>query len=224
MTAAEVVERLRQRGSAKLVGIYQRRGAADEALGISYKDIDALAKTLGTDHDLALALWTTEIHEARLLAARIADPNAMTDPQINHWVSEAQDYLVSDAVSEFAAQMPNAGDLAESWIPSLQELTAASGWNVIAHLAMAKTLDAGDAEKLIAEIQGQIHHAPNRTRHSMNGALIAIGGTMPDLADAALAAAKAIGKVTVDHGKTGCKTPDAAPYMARMIARAAAKA
>ena len=34
----------------------------------------------------------------------------------------------------------------------------------------------------------------------------------------ATAAAKRIGKVDVDHGETGCKTPDAAPYIAKAAA------
>jgi 3-methyladenine DNA glycosylase AlkD len=139
-------------------------------------------------------------------AARIADPNSTTGPHIDRWVTECANYLINDAVSEFAVQMPNASDLATQWITSDLEFTAATGWNVIAHLAIAKTLDPGHAGPLIEEIQGQIHAAPNRTRHSMNGALVAIGGTIPELTTPALAAAKSIGKVTVDHGKTGCKT------------------
>ena len=43
----------------------------------------------------------------------------------------------------------------------------------------------------------------------MNRALIAIGRRTPPLRRAATAAAKRIGPVEVDHGETGCKTPDA---------------
>ena len=221
VTAAEVVDWLRQHGNAKMAGIYQRRGGADEALGVSYKDIDALAKKLATDQPLALALWTTQIHEARLMAARIADPESMTDAEIDRWVEDCRDYLLSDAVSKVAAKFADARVLAHSWISGDREFTAATGWNVIAHIAIAGALDRPTAATLIPEIEAEIHGAPNRTRHSMNGALIAIGGSIPELADPALAAAKNIGTVAVDHGKTGCKTPDAAPYIAKMIARAA---
>ena len=34
-----------------------------------------------------------------------------------------------------------------------------------------------------------------------------------------MAAAKRIGKIDVDHGATSCKTPDAIPYMKKVIAR-----
>jgi 3-methyladenine DNA glycosylase AlkD len=118
MNAPDVIDWLGDHGSAKTIGIYQRRGAADEALGVSYKHIDTLAKKSGTDHPLALALWAREIHEARLMAARINDPIAMTGQDIRRWVSECRDYLVSDAVSECAAYMPDAPDLAAQWITS----------------------------------------------------------------------------------------------------------
>ena len=53
----------------------------------------------------------------------------------------------------------------------------------------------------------------------MNNALIAIGGSMPALTDAARASARAIGKVVVDHGDTSCETPDAATYIDKTVAR-----
>ena len=37
-------------------------------------------------------------------------------------------------------------------------------------------------------------------------------------------AARRIGEVHVDHGETGCKTPDAAAYIQKMADRAAKKA
>ena len=43
------------------------------------------------------------------------------------------------------------------------------------------------------------------------------------LAAVATAAADRIGKVEVDHGGTGCKTPDAASYIAKTPAHYAAK-
>ena len=58
----------------------------------------------------------------------------------------------------------------------------------------------------------------------MNGALISIGGSNPALQKKALAAAGRIGKVQVDHGDTGCKTPDAASYILKMAERRSAKA
>lgn len=58
----------------------------------------------------------------------------------------------------------------------------------------------------LGTIEKEIHSRKNRVRHAMNGALISIGFRRPSLTKQALAAAKRIGKVEVDHGETGCKT------------------
>jgi hypothetical protein len=65
--------------------------------------------------------------------------------------------------------------------------------------------------------------AGNRTRHSMNGALIAIGVRNTELRAAAEATSGRIGIVIVDHGETGCVTPAATPYIAKTWVRKAAK-
>jgi hypothetical protein len=57
----------------------------------------------------------------------------------------------------------------------------------------------------------------------MNQALIAIGGRSEALRKAALAASKKVGKVEIDHGDTACRTPEAAPYLAKMWEHAKAK-
>ena len=54
-------------------------------------------------------------------------------------------------------------------------------------------------------------------------ALIAIGIYKPELRDETIETARRIGRVNVDHGETGCKTPDAIEYIARAKARRAAR-
>ena len=57
----------------------------------------------------------------------------------------------------------------------------------------------------------------------MNGALIAIGTRNEALRAAAEAASGRIGIVVVDHGQTGCVTPAALPYIAKVWDRKAAQ-
>ena len=58
----------------------------------------------------------------------------------------------------------------------------------------------------------------------MNNALISIGVRNPALEKKAVAAAKRIGTVEVDHGVTGCKTPAAAAYIKKTVAHNKKKA
>ena len=67
--------------------------------------------------------------------------------------------------------------------------------------------------RCLSLIQELIHHSPNRTRYAMNNALIAAGAYSDPHAQLALRVAEKIGKVEVDHGLTGCKTPAAADYI-----------
>ncbi|MEI9813219.1 MAG: hypothetical protein WDO18_11445 [Acidobacteriota bacterium] len=64
----------------------------------------------------------------------------------------------------------------------------------------------------------------NYVRYGMNQAVIAIGVRNPHLTEMALAAAKRIGKVQVDHGDTACQTPDAAAYIQKTLAKVETRA
>jgi hypothetical protein len=64
-----------------------------------------------------------------------------------------------------------------------------------------------------------IHGRKKRVRYSMNGALISNSLRSAAFQAEVLEIAKAIGNVEVDHGETGCKTPDAAAYILRTAKR-----
>jgi hypothetical protein len=74
-----------------------------------------------------------------------------------------------------------------------------------------------DCRAILKTIEKEIHDSPNRARHAMNSALIAIGIYRPALTQEAIAAARRIGKVEVDHGETSCVTPDAVPYIQKTL-------
>ena len=80
-------------------------------------------------------------------------------------------------------------------------------------------LPDGYFENYLARIEKDLHGSQNRVRHEMNNALIAIGIRNPELEKKAIAMAARIGKVEVDHGETGCKTPDAAAYIRKTLER-----
>jgi 3-methyladenine DNA glycosylase AlkD len=218
-TVEDVIGELRAAAKENTAKTYRRHGATGEVLGVSYSVLNPLAKRLKVDHALALGLWRTGIHEAQVLATKVADPEHLSHAEIETWLAQAGDYVITDALSALAARSPQAPDWARRWIDSPQEWTSAAGWNVVGLLAMDGRLPADEARPLLQRITRHLHSAPNRTRHSMNGALISLGGSLPELTEAALQAAKAIGPVEVDHGETGCKTPDATAYIRKMTER-----
>lgn len=222
MDVSEILRELESRGSAQTRKTYGRHGVNGPMFGVSYKDLGILTRRLKTNHRLALELWKTENHDARILATMIADPAALKARDLNRWVKEAGNYVVGDAVAGVIARSPFGQAKADSCRDSKDEWLSYAGWNITSRLAMNDP-NLGDEYfvPLIAEMESHIHQAPNRTRYAMNQALIAIGVRNPALQKLAMAAARRIGTVEVDHGDTACKTPDAAAYIAKTVARRA---
>jgi 3-methyladenine DNA glycosylase AlkD len=70
----------------------------DRALGVSIPDCRRLARRHRDDHALALDLWTTRIHEARILASMVDDPSQVTVGQMEAWVVDFDSWDLCDQV------------------------------------------------------------------------------------------------------------------------------
>jgi 3-methyladenine DNA glycosylase AlkD len=213
MNSSEILKKLKAAGTAQNRKIYARHGVSREMFGVSYKVLGELTKKIKIDHAIALDLWASGNHDAMVLACMVANPQQMTANMINAWAKELDSGVLNGAFVGLVKQTPGAFKKANTWMRSNTEGTASLGWNLLAALALLEIDE--DFEPYIARIESDIHGAKNRVRYSMNGALIAIGIYNSHLHKKALAAAKRIGVVEVDHGETGCKTPDAASYMAK---------
>lgn len=217
MNLKQALADLEAAGTAQNRKVFARHGVNDPQFGVSFANLDKLRKKVGSDTALAAGLWETGNHDARVLAAKVADPKVVEEARLEAWAADLDNYVVTDALSALAGRTPYAAVLMRRWITSDREWVGAAGWNLVAHLAMKDAAKSGvpDAElaDLLGEIESRIHDALNRVRDSMNNALIAIGSYRPALTDRALKVAAAIGEVEVDHGETGCKTPDAGPYI-----------
>lgn len=223
MKASAVLKTLKQLGNPNTAKIYARHGVVEETFGVPYAALSKVVKKLGTDHALAIELWASQNHDARVLATKIVPLSSATPDLLSSWLGESSNYVINDAISGVAATLPTAEQVAMQWMRSSDEWVSAAGWNVIAILATDGAVATPLARKLFGRIRKGIGRAKNRTRHSMNNALIAIGGSNDELTQEALDVAREIGVVEVDHGKTGCKTPDATSYISKMVERKAAK-
>ncbi len=229
---SDVMAQLRGAGTAQNRKVYARHGAAEPMFGVSYKDLGRIAKPLRTNHQLAGELWDSGNHDARVLALRIADAAAITASQAQRWLGSVDNYILAEGLGGLLAHSPHARALSEQWRDSANEWPASVGWFIVT--CTAEQPDVWSVDELrgfVTQIGTEIAERPNRVRHEMNGALIAIGLRGPELRRAVLDVDARIGPVQVDHGETGCKTPAIAPYIERtlahrdkMAARRAAKA
>jgi 3-methyladenine DNA glycosylase AlkD len=215
MTLEETMAELERLGTAQNRKVYARHGFSENMFGVSFANLKKLTKVIKTNHALAGGLWATGNEDARMLATMIADPAAMKAKDLDTWVSDIHHYALADVfVGNVASKCRLAAKKAEKWRKSKKDNVSQAGWDLVAHMAMDEN-GSGDAvfEQYLEKIEAGIQQAPNRTRHAMNSALIAIGIRNSALQKKAVAAARRIGKVEVDHGETSCKTPEAIPYI-----------
>jgi len=214
MTIQQAVEELQMLGTEQNRKVYRRHGAREKLYGVSFANLRKLKKQIKTDHELARRLWATGNHDGRILATMIADPAETTAALLDSWKDGLDNYIVSDAFAKFVAATPLARQSAEQWMQSKKEWVGRAGWTVLAHLSLHDaSLPAAYFEPYLEIIEHRIHSSPNRTRDAMSAALIAIALRSPELERKGIAAARRIGRVEVDHGETGCKTPDAESYI-----------
>lgn len=224
MSLDDAMHALEKAGSAQTRKTYLRHGAREPLFGVSFAVLKTLVKRIGVDHELALALWKTKNHDARVLAMKVADPKAIRPADLDRWAKENRMRMCGGYVAMLAAESPHAAAKGREWLSSDDVALRPLGWTLVGILANSDEKLAGAwFEKHLAWIEKSIHSAPNAEREAMNLAVIAIGGRSAALRKAATAAAKRIGVVEVDHGDTACKTPDAGIQIAKMWAHAEAK-
>lgn len=220
MTLDQVMQALDRMGAAQNVAVYARHGVIDPMFGVSYKNLDTLKRQIKTDHALALELWNTGNHDARVLATLIADPAATDAHTLDEWVQILNDYITTDAFAKLAVRTRWARKKADRWVKLKAEYPSRAGWNVVALLALRdETLRQEFFQPYLERIATTIHARPDRAKEAMNTALIAIGTRSENLEHDALEVAARIGRVSVDHGLTNCKTPDAAQYILKTVAK-----
>lgn len=214
MNYDDLMQELESLGTEGTRNTYRRHGVEGPCFGVSIANLGALKKKIKVDHALAVELWESGNHDARILAMMIADPKQATSAQIEKWSKDLTSYPLTDALAACVAQTPVARQKMEKWCSGNGEWVASMGWQILSRLAASDRELADEYfEPYLETIEREIHKNRNRVKYAMNGALINIGLRNPHLQKRAIEVAGTIGRVEVDHGETGCKTPDAIEYI-----------
>ena len=221
MTAQDILSTLKKLGKPSTAAIYKRHGANDDVFGVLTSEIAKLQKKIKVDHALAMELWKTGNADARILALLIADPQTVTEPVADRWVKDGPVRFLDSYLCGVLAQSPIADTTMNAWMKSSDESHREIGYGILSARLRdgADAVSDADAEKALMAIEKEIHRSPNWARRAMNGALISIGIYKPTLRKKTMDAATRIGVVEVDHGETGCKTPEAIPYIEKALKR-----
>jgi len=176
--AEEIIEILQQNKNSKNIEGMARFGINPEfALGISMKYLRSFAKEIGKNHQLAMELWKTKIHEARILASIIAVPKQLTKTQMNQWVKDFNSWDLCDQCcmnlfrkSEFAIEK------SFEWIERKEEFVKRAGFALVATLAVHnKEMNNNDFNKYLPLIEKYSTDERNFVKKAVNWALRQIG-------------------------------------------------
>lgn len=122
---------------ATLDGMARYAIPSDDALGVAMKDIKALGKQLGQNHELALALWQTGCYEARLLTSFVADPAALTAAQMDRWCQDFDNWAYCDTLSfNLFDRSPHAWAKVKKWSREKGEFQKRTAFALLWSLAL----------------------------------------------------------------------------------------
>lgn len=167
-----------------------------KAHGISAPVLHSLARQIGRDHRLAQQLWSSGIHEARILAALIGQPEKVTAALMDRWARDFDSWDVVDSACcyLFAAAKPAWQKIYE-WAARRPEFQKRAAFSLAAYLSYKdKTAGDGQFERFLAVIEREAGDERNFVRKAVNWALRNIGKRNLRLNRMAIRAAQRIRK------------------------------
>ncbi|MGB8297333.1 MAG: DNA alkylation repair protein [Polyangia bacterium] len=219
-SAAEILAELRSMGSQKDRAGMARYGInVENAFGVSIYELRRIAKRLGTDHALALSLWATGNHEARLLACFVDDPAAVTEGQFESWARDFDSWDICDqATTSLFDLTKHAWPKAVEWARRDEEWVKRAGFTLMAGLAVHdKSASDQRYRKLLPVIARGAFDDRNFVKKAVNWALRNIGKRNRALNAAAIACAGKI-RVAANKHAGGERGGDASARGARWVA------
>jgi 3-methyladenine DNA glycosylase AlkD len=169
----------------------------EKAYGISIPRLRRMAKETGKDHGLAQRLWSSEIHEARILASMIDDPQQVTQEQMENWVKDFNSWdLCDQCCSNLFEKTDLAPKKAVEWSSREEEFVKRAGFVLMARLAVSdKKAEDCLFEEFFPLIKREAIDRRNFVKKAVNWALRQIGKRNPNLNARAIETAEGIQKI-----------------------------
>jgi 3-methyladenine DNA glycosylase AlkD len=194
----EAIRRLRALAVPERRAGMARYGISTEtALGVTMAELRSLAREVGRDHELALALWETGIHEARLLATLVDEPARTTEAQLEAWVLDLDSWDLCDGLcGNLVDRTPFALDKAIGWSARDEEFVRRAGFALIAWSAVHRK-DIADEhfERFLPIVRAGATDDRNYVKKAASWALRQIGKRSAALNAAAIETAEEIAKI-----------------------------
>jgi 3-methyladenine DNA glycosylase AlkD len=178
MRAEELLSKLKALSDPEAVAGMARFGINPaEAYGVSISNLRKLAKEIGRDRLLAQELWSSGVHEARILASMIDDPKAVTEAQLESWAKEFNSWDICDqCCNNLFAKTRFAYRKAIQWSNRGEEFVKRAGFALMAQLAVHdKRADDSEFMQFLYVISREAVDDRNFVKKAVNWALRSIG-------------------------------------------------
>lgn len=166
----------------------------EKAYGVNIPIIRKLAKDYKRNHEFALVLWETKIHELMLLAIFIDDYKQVTKTQMNKWVKDFKSWDICDqCCSNLFEKTPYAFEKVYEWSRSKDEFIKRAGFVMMAVIAVHhKKLEDIELFDFFTLIEREAWDERNFVKKAVNWALRQMGKRSKLLYDEAVEVAKRI--------------------------------
>ena len=198
MNLNQVIKKLKANSSKKNIEGMARFGIdTSNAIGVSMPVVRKIAREIGKDHNLALQLWDSGIHEARILAAIIDEPNKVSEKQFEKWVAGFNSWDVCDqCCGNLLDKTRFAWKKAVELTSRKEEFEKRTGFVLMATLSVHdKEADDKKFEHFFPLIKKHATDERNFVKKAVNWALRQIGKRNIALNKKAITAAKEIIKI-----------------------------
>jgi 3-methyladenine DNA glycosylase AlkD len=195
MQLKDVIAELRSMGDPEAAAGMARYGIkADRALGVSIPGLQSLAKKIGKNRKLAQGLWSSAVHEARILACMIDDPQQITADRLERLVNEFDSWdLCDQCCNRLFRKTPFARQKALTWANRPEEFVKRAGFVLMAVLAVHDKKAADKQfDAFFAQIKKGAIDGRNFVKKAVNWALRQIGKRNMSLNRKAIAVAEEI--------------------------------
>lgn len=194
-TCRAVLKKLKSLANPRNVTGRARYGINTErAYGISVYQLDKIAREIGADHALAQELWSSGIHEARLLASFVDSPEMISEEQMEAWVRDFDSwYLCDQCCSKLFDRTKCAYRKAFAWSKRPETFVKRAGFVLMAAPAVHdKKAPDGKFIKFLPVIRREATDERNFVKKAVNWALRQIGKRNSELNTAAFKNAEQI--------------------------------
>jgi len=177
MTSKEAISELKLLATPEHYEQLQRFGInSTKAIGVKVPSIRNLAKKIGVNNELAMELWATEMHEARLLASMIEDPIKLTETQFDQWTADFDSWDMCDVNCDLFGRSPLVFKKINEYTAREEEFVKRCGFALMCELSFHdKKIKNEDFYPFFDLIEREAWDERNFVRKAVNWALRQIG-------------------------------------------------